>query len=70
MITKLFIIIAFIAILYCLGSGAFYLTKRGCGVSLVKALTWGIILALVLFGFLFLAYYMGWMQPHGIQKLS
>ncbi len=70
MIIHLFITLAFIAILYCLGSGAFYLTKRGRGVSLAKALTWRIILALLLFGFLFLAYQIGWIQPHGLLPVS
>jgi hypothetical protein len=57
---------AFIAMLYCLGSGLFYLSRRGEGVRLAKALTWRIILALALFGFLFFAYHMGWVQPHGL----
>lgn len=64
--TRIIITAAFIAILYCLGSGLFYLSRRGEGVALAKALTWRIVLAVALFGFLFLAYHMGWMQPHGL----
>ncbi|OGT43459.1 MAG: hypothetical protein A3F13_02200 [Gammaproteobacteria bacterium RIFCSPHIGHO2_12_FULL_40_19] len=70
MFTRYLITAAFLAILYCLGSGAFYLTKVGRGTSLAKALTWRIILALLLFGFLFFAHYMGWMQPHGLAQPS
>lgn len=62
---KLLIILVFIVILYCLGSGAFYLT-RARGHMLAKALTWRIILALLLFVFLLLANYMGWMLPHAV----
>ena len=68
MLIKYVITFAFLAILYCLGSGAFYLTKIGHGTSLAKALTWRIILALLLFGFLFFAHYMGWMHPHGLSS--
>lgn len=66
MMMKIFILLAFTGILYCLGSGAFYLSKQGRGVSLLKALTWRMGLALFLFCFLFFAYFMGWMQPHGV----
>jgi len=70
MFTRIIITAAFIAILYCLGSGLFYLSRRGEGVSLAKALTWRIVLAFVLFGFLFLAYHMGWVQPHGVLQTA
>ncbi len=65
MLARILITVAFVMILYCLGSGAFYLT-RARGPMLAKALTWRIILAILLFAFLFLANYMGWIQPHGV----
>ena len=68
MSVKLVIMFAFIGILYCLGSGAFYLTKMGRGVSLAKTLTWRIVIALLLFCFLFFAYYAGWMKPHELTQ--
>jgi hypothetical protein len=68
--TRIIITAAFIAMLYCLGSGLFYLSRRDEGLPLAKSLTWRIVIAVALFGFLFLAYNMGWMQPHGLSSTS
>ena len=68
MFLKIFVLLVFCVILYCLGSGAFYLTKRTDSKAFAKALTWRIILSVLLFGFLFLAYSMGWIAPHGITQ--
>ena len=66
MFLKIFVLIVFAVILYCLGSGAFYLTKKDDGRAFAKALTWRIVLSVLLFAFLFFAYWMGWIAPHGI----
>jgi hypothetical protein len=65
---KLVMIVFFIVILYCLGSGVFYLIKTGgdSRIKLARALTWRIALSLALFGLLMLAYVFGWIAPHQI----
>lgn len=52
--------VVFLVILYCLGSGAFYLVRRDAGVSLVKVLTWRVVLSLFMFALLIAAYHFGW----------
>lgn len=60
------IILFLLVIFYCLGSGAYYLTRRSAEpTKLAKALTWRISLSLGLFVLLFIAYLMGWIHPHG-----
>ena len=67
MISKIIIITVMILILFALGSGLFYLvTDKAKSQGLVKALTWRICLSLFLFGFLFVAYAMGLIHPHGL----
>lgn len=66
MFFKIIVGIIFFIILYCLGSAAFYLTRRKGGVSFAKALTWRIALSIFLFVFLFFAFLMGWISPHGV----
>lgn len=66
MLIKWLIGVAFLVILYCLGSSAYFLSKRDRSQSLAKALTWRMLLSLLLFVFLFVAYYFGWLVPHGI----
>ncbi|MCA0402639.1 MAG: twin transmembrane helix small protein [Proteobacteria bacterium] len=67
MLGKAIIIIAMLIILFALGSGLFYLVKdTGDTKRTVKALTWRIGLSLALFIFLFFAFYMGWIKPHGL----
>lgn len=61
------IVLVLLLILYCLGSGLFFLLRQGQDSrGMVKALTWRIVLSLLLFGFLFLSYYLGWAHPHGL----
>ena len=67
MLSKAIIIIAMLIILLALGSGLFYLVKdTGNTNRTVKALTWRIALSLILFIFLILSFYMGWIKPHGL----
>lgn len=63
------IVLAFMAvILYCLGSGAYYLIKdAGTKKRTVNALTWRIALSVLLFLLLFVAFRFGWIQPHGLR---
>lgn len=61
-------IIFLFIILYCLGSGLYHLIREGGRNSsnVVRALTWRIILSVFLFAFLILAYFLGWIHPHGV----
>ena len=66
MFFKIIVLLVFAVVLYCLGSGAFYLLKKDAGKSFAKALTWRIIISVFLFGFLFFAFWMGWIAPHSL----
>jgi len=69
MLMKLVILLFLILIIYSLGSSLYYLVNektRKDSDNVVKALTWRIVLSLVLFLTLFAAYYLGWIQPHGL----
>lgn len=67
MFTKLFIIFVMIIIVGTLASGLIFLVRdSGDSKRTVKALTWRIGISLVLFIFLFIAFKMGLIQPHGI----
>ena len=64
MAIKIFIIIGLLLIIYSLGSALIFLVKdHGEGDRTVKRLTWRISLSLVLLLFLWLAYYLGWIEP-------
>jgi len=62
---KILIIVFLVVILYSLASALVFLVKdHGEGDRTVKRLTWRIGLSLVLFVFLWVAYQLGWVQPH------
>lgn len=64
---KPFILIMVALILLSLGRGLYTLiTKSDNPTSNVRALTWRISLSIALFASLFLAFWMGWIQPHGL----
>jgi hypothetical protein len=64
-VIKLIVLLGLLAIILCLGSGAYFLVKRGGKPqSMAWSLTWRIVLSFALFGFLFFAYWMGWIHPH------
>jgi len=67
MAIRIIVIVFLLMILYCLGSGVFYLAQsdRSPG-KLVKALSWRISLSIALFALLFVAYFFGWLVPHMI----
>lgn len=66
MFLKLAVVAVLLIILYCLLSALYYLLYRKDPMHTVKALTWRIGLSVLLFAFLFLAYGLGWIQPHGV----
>ena len=67
MFTKAIIFVVMLIILIALGSSLVFLVRdEGKTNRTVKALTWRIGLSLLLFLFLFLAFSMGWIQPHAI----
>jgi ABC-type multidrug transport system permease subunit len=64
MAIKILIIVFILIILYSLGSALIFLVKdHGEGDRTVKRLTWRIGLSLVLFLFIWVAYYMEWIEP-------
>jgi len=64
---KIVILALLAAIVLSLGSGLVFLYKdQGGSRRLVKALTLRIGFSLLLFGLLFLAWAMGWIEPHGV----
>jgi len=69
MLVKIIIILFLFIIMYSLGSALYYLTherNQADADRVVKALSWRIGLSLLLFILLFVAYWLGWIQPHGI----
>lgn len=65
---KIIVVLFLLVILYCLGSGVYYLVGNSKSASrkLARALTWRIALSLGLFLLLFVAYFLGWIHPHGL----
>lgn len=69
MLVKIIIILFLFIIMYSLGSALYYLTherNQADADRVVKALSWRIGLSLLLFILLFVAYWLGLIQPHGI----
>lgn len=65
---KYLIVIAFLFILYSMGSALFYLSRdKGQSSNTVRFLTVRVVLSVVLFLFILLAMKMGWIEPHGLQ---
>lgn len=64
---KIIIIAILIAIIASLARALYYLVKkREPSAKMVKALTWRISLSIGLFILVIVAFFMGWIQPHGI----
>jgi hypothetical protein len=67
MLFKWVIVLFILFVLYSLGSGLYYLVRdKSRSTRVVKALTWRIGLSLLLFILLFVAYALGWIQPHSL----
>jgi len=64
MLLKIIVGALLIIILYCLGSAVVYLVRgESSSVNMVKALTWRVVLSLLLFLILILSFSLGWVQP-------
>lgn len=65
---RLLVVIIFLGILFALGSAFFSMIRGEGGTSkkTVKALTWRISLSIGLLLFLYVAYQLGWIEPHGL----
>lgn len=64
---KAIVILFLVSIFFALGSALYYLVRdRGDSTRIVKALTWRIALSMILFGFLIIAFALGWITPHSI----
>jgi hypothetical protein len=67
MIVKVIIVLFLLSIFYALGSALYFLIRdKGDSDRIVKALTWRITLSLVLFLFLMVAFYFGWVTPNAV----
>jgi hypothetical protein len=67
---RLFVLIVLAGILASLGSALFQLSRGTTESSrkMARALTWRIALSVVLFALLMLAWYMGFITPHGMAQ--
>ncbi|HQW80438.1 MAG: twin transmembrane helix small protein [Rhodanobacteraceae bacterium] len=64
---KLFIVIVFIAIVYNLGAGLYFMmTDKGSTNRTVNALTRRIAISIALFALVGISIWMGWIAPHGV----
>jgi hypothetical protein len=65
-VTRLLILAGGLAIALSLGSAAVYLTRgKGDSRKMARALTIRVGLSILLFVLLLVAYWLGWIQPHG-----
>lgn len=68
---KIIIVLFLIAILIALFSGVFFLVRDPAtsrNRRTLKALTWRVALQVGLILFLILAYFQGWIRPHGVHE--
>ncbi len=64
---NLFIVLVFLAIVYNLGAGLYYmLTDKGASDRTVDALTRRILISAALFALIGIGIWMGWIAPHGV----
>ena len=67
MVIKILILLCLLAIVVSLGSGLFHLVSdRGQSRKMVRALTVRIALSVALFILLFIGWWQGLIQPHGL----
>lgn len=65
MLIKIIVILILGLILYCLGSGLYFLVReKSRSDKLARALTWRIVLSFSLFALILIAYFLGWIKPH------
>lgn len=66
---KIAIVLMLVAIVVALFSGMFFMLKDGSDKRrTVRALSWRVGLQVALIGFLVLAYFMGWIEPHSVGR--
>ncbi len=66
---KIALVLMLLAVVVALFSGLFFMLKDGSDKRrTVRALSWRVGLQAALIGFLVLAYFMGWIQPHSVGK--
>lgn len=66
-VTRLVVIIFFIAIVWNLGAALYYMmTDKGEGSRMAWALTRRVALSVLLIGLIGLGIWTGWIKPHGI----
>jgi succinate dehydrogenase/fumarate reductase cytochrome b subunit len=64
---KVVIVLAFVAIVYNLGAGLYFMmTDKGQSDRTVNALTRRILISVVLFALVGIGIWMGWISPHGV----
>jgi hypothetical protein len=66
---KIIVVVIFLLIIFNLGSALFYMLKdggQGQGNRMARSLTWRIGLSVGAFLLLMLAFWLGWIEPHGI----
>ena len=64
MLSKIIVLLVLLVIVWCLLSSFYYLIKeKGQGQNTLKHLTWRVGLSFVLFGMLYLFFYLGWIEP-------
>lgn len=58
-------LVAFFAVVifYCLGSAGYALVRARDGVVIQRSLGWRVVVSIVLFLFILLSYYAGWLHP-------
>lgn len=68
MLAKFVIIVMLLAIIWNLGAALLHMFRRREGeeTRMARALTWRILLSLLLFGLLMLGVFTGVLRPHGI----
>lgn len=70
---RLLVVLAFIGILFALGSALFELLRKPedrARKGMVKSLAWRIGLSIALFVFLLVAYTFGWIEPASMQPAN
>lgn len=66
-VPKIAVVLMLLAIVVALFSGLFFMLKDGSDKRrTVRALSWRVGLQAALIGFLVLAYFMGWIEPHNV----
>lgn len=67
MLIKIVIIFILFAVIFALGISLYFMVKDGDkGKRTTKALTWRIILTILLLCFILVAYHLGWIHPNNV----